>query len=271
MNSIRIDWRRGGYFFETEPLKTAPRPWQQWAHIFERVRQGDFSDAQRLLDVFFSTDNRLLRDACCRLLGDAGSTEAIRGMVTHLQNRFASFEPVGGDDALDLSNALAAHGQLLFVPEILRIFEWNLGVPDSRIFALHLSQMLEPRWGPIAECPPTEAEFSEYKKMVMGRVQELSQSLGSEQAYVFMGQELHVPEIARLLLDNLGASHFEEATQWLLRRRFEASTGINCTRFFQEGRFQSLTAAAVLEDFLSSDESRKFIPGRKYFFGWLVP
>jgi hypothetical protein len=86
-----------------------------------------------------------------------------------------------------------------------------------------------------------------------------------------MGQELHVPEIARLLLRNLGTSHFEEATQWLLRRRFEASTGINCTSFFKEERFQPLTAAAVLEEFLSSSEATKFVRSHKYFFGWPVP
>ncbi|WP_342376379.1 hypothetical protein NVS55_34510 [Myxococcus stipitatus] len=271
MNGIRLDWKRDGYFFERDALKSAPGPWQQWAYILDQAVQGNFQDTTGLLEVYFSTENRLLRDACCRLLGDAGSTEAIQKWVAHLRTRFANFDPVGGDTALDLSNSLAVHGQLLFVPEVLRLLEWNMGVPDSRIFPLHLSLMLEERWGPIAEYPSTDEAFPAYKAQVMGRVLELSQGLGSEQAHVFMGRVSHVPDIARLLLENLGSSHFEEASQWLLRRRFEASTGINCSSFFKDGRFQPLTAAAVLEEFLSSDEAARFVPGRKYFFGRWVP
>jgi hypothetical protein len=271
MSGIRLDWRRGGYFFDAGLLKTSPREWQHWAHILDRAKRGDFTDTPSLLDVFFSTENRLLRDACCQLLGDAGSTEAIRKTAMLLRARFADLDPIGGDDALDLANALAVHGQLLFIPEILLIFEWNLGLSDSRIFALLLSRMLEMEWGPIAQCPRREEEFPEYRDKVRGRTREFALDLGSEQAYVFMGQALNVPGIARLLLRNLGSSHFEEASQWLLRHRFEASTGINCTSFFREDRFQPLTAAVVLEEFLSSSDATQFVPGHKYFFGWPVP
>ncbi len=271
MTNIRLDWRGGGYFFDANLLKASSRGWQDWAHIFERAKQGDFADTPALLDIFFSTENRLLRDACSRLLGDAGSTEAIRKTATLLRARFAVFDPIGGDDALDLANALAIHGQLLFIPELLLVFEWNLGGPDSRIFALLLSRMLEKEWGPIAQAPRKEAEFPEYRDKVLKSVQKLASHLSSEPAHVFMGQELHVPALARLLLQNLGGSHFEEATQWLLRRRFEASTGINCTSFFKEERFQALTAAVLLEEFLSSNAPQRFLPGRKYFFGHLIP
>ncbi len=154
---------------------------------------------------------------------------------------------------------------------MLLVFEWNLGVPDSRIFALLLSRMLETKWGPLAQCPRREEEFPEYRSKVLERMRELTLELGSEQAYVFMGRSLDVPEIAHLLLQNLGKSHFEEASQWLLRRRFEASTGINCTSFFKEDSFQPLTAAVVLEKFLSSIDKTKFLLGRKYFLGWPVP
>jgi hypothetical protein len=144
MSGIRLDWRSGGYFFDAGLLKTTPGEWKHWAHTFDRAKQGDFTGTPSLVDTFFSTENRLLQDACCRLLGDAGSTEAIHKAAALLRSRFANLDPIGGDDALDLSNALGVHGQLLCVPEILRIFEWNLGIPDSKIFAHHLSRMLEP-------------------------------------------------------------------------------------------------------------------------------
>lgn len=271
MSGIQLDWRRSGYFFDTELGDVGSREWQQWTRIFNHVKHGDFSSTPDLVDIFFRTENYRLRDACCKLLGDAGSTEAIRKAVRLLRDRFADLYPIGADQSLDLAGALSIHGQLLFVPEILLLFEWNLGLSDSRIFALLLSRMLEMNWGPLAQCPQTEEEFPEYRNKVLGRTRELAQCLGSEQAYVFMGQALDVPELARLLLRNLGNSHFEEANQWLLRRRFEASTGINCTSFFKEARFQPLTAAVILEDFLSSDGAKQFVPGHKYFFGWPVP
>jgi hypothetical protein len=271
MGGIRLDWRRGGYFFDSGLLKTESRDWLHWARIFDRAKHGDFTGTSSLLDIFFDTKDYLLRDACCKLLGDAGSTEAIRKTATLLRNRFADLDPIGGDRALDLANVLGAHGQLLFVPELLLLFEWNLSLSDSQIFALLLSQMFETEWGPLSQCPRSEEEFPEYRNKVMDRTRALAQNLGSEQAYVFMGLALNVPGIARLLLQNLGNSHFEQASQWILRRRFEASTGINCTSFFKEDRFQSLTAAAVLEEFLSSFDMTKFVLGHKYFFGWPVP
>jgi hypothetical protein len=271
MSGIQLDWRRGGYFFDSELGGVGSQEWQQWVRIFNHVKNGDFTSTPDLVNIFFATKNHLLRDACCRLLGDAGSTEAIRKVTMLLRARFEDLDPIGGDQALYLAAALGIHGQLLFVPEMLLLFEWNLGVSDSSIFALLLSQMLEMSWGPLSECPQSEEEFPEYQSKVMERARELAQGLGSEQAYVFMGQALDVPELARLLLRNLGSSHFEEASQWILRRRFEASTGINCTSFFKEARFQPLTAAVILEDFLSSDSAKLFVPGHKYFFGWPVP
>lgn len=271
MSGFRLDWNRGGYFFDDKALQSASPPWQQWIRILEQAKQGDFEETPRLLDVFLSTQNRLLRNVCFQLLGDAGSTEAILNAVAYLRTRFANAEPVGGDDALELSNALAIHGQLLFVPDILRLFEWDIWGPDSPIFAHHLSLMLEAKWGPIAECPSSDEEFALYTSHVLGRVDEISKSLDSEHTHVFRGHVSHVPEVARLLLGSFGTSHFEKASQSLMRRRFEASTGINCTSFYREGQFQPLAAAAVLEEFLSSADAAKFVPGRKYFFGRLVP
>jgi hypothetical protein len=271
MTNVHLDWRRGGYFFDVGILKACPKEWQHWAHIFDRAKHGDFSDTPSLLDIFFNTENYLLRTACRHLLGDAGSTDAINKAAMLVRKRFADLEPIGGDEALDLASALAFHGQLVFVRDILLIFEWNLSASDSRIFTLLLSQMLEPKWGPLTQQPRREEEFVKYRDRVTNRAQELALNLGSEQAYVFMGQELHVPDIARLLLKNLGNSHFEEASHWLFRHRFEASTGINCTTFFKEDKFQPLTAAAALEEFLSSSEVKRFVPGHKYFFGWQVP
>jgi hypothetical protein len=55
------------------------------------------------------------------------------------------------------------------------------------------------------------------------------------------------------------------------RRRFEASTGIDCSGFYKDRNFQPLTAAAILEDFLESPEVARYEEGVRYFFGHRIP
>ena len=51
----------------------------------------------------------------------------------------------------------------------------------------------------------------------------------------------------------------------------EASTGIDCSGFYQEEKPQPLTAAAIIEDFLESSESQHYEKGVRYFFGHRIP
>ncbi len=56
-----------------------------------------------------------------------------------------------------------------------------------------------------------------------------------------------------------------------LREKFEASTGINCSGFYNNKQFQPLAATAVLEEFLESVDPQKYREGMRYFFGHPVP
>jgi hypothetical protein len=88
---------------------------------------------------------------------------------------------------------------------------------------------------------------------------------------VFFGEVLHVPEVARELLGRLERSHENEATQPQLRRRLEASTGVDCSSFFENRGFRPLTAATMLETMLESGSLDRYVAGRRYFFGFPVP
>jgi hypothetical protein len=47
---------------------------------------------------------------------------------------------------------------------------------------------------------------------------------------------------------------------------FEASTGIDCSDFYEGGNLQRLAALAVLEGFLDSRAAARFEIGTRYFF-----
>jgi hypothetical protein len=51
------------------------------------------------------------------------------------------------------------------------------------------------------------------------------------------------------------------------RRKFESSTGISCSSFFENGEFQPLAATAILEEFLEGPEVNNYDEGVRYFFG----
>ncbi|NJK31974.1 MAG: hypothetical protein HC927_05885 [Deltaproteobacteria bacterium] len=55
------------------------------------------------------------------------------------------------------------------------------------------------------------------------------------------------------------------------RRRFEASTGIDCSEFYSDGEFFPLVAAARLEAWIDSPEADRYEPGVRYFFGHRIP
>jgi hypothetical protein len=55
------------------------------------------------------------------------------------------------------------------------------------------------------------------------------------------------------------------------RRKFEASTGTNCMRFYGNGAIQPLEAAATVEDFLEGAEAGKYEDRVRYFFGHRIP
>ena len=47
---------------------------------------------------------------------------------------------------------------------------------------------------------------------------------------------------------------------------FEASTGVDCSTFYQKTVLQRLAAMAIMEDFLESDTAAHFQVGTRYFF-----
>jgi hypothetical protein len=137
-----------------------------------------------------------------------------------------------------------------------------------------MSLMLEETLGPIWWAPhrgDSEEKADTYVKHVLARHAELTKQLG-ESAFVFRGRLLDVEWMARCCLADLARGKFEPE----MRHKFEAMTGIDCSRFYSRfdgvnGRLDPLAAASVLEAFLASPECKAFVPGQRYFFGHPIP
>ncbi|WP_163866641.1 hypothetical protein [Myxococcus eversor] len=52
----------------------------------------------------------------------------------------------------------------------------------------------------------------------------------------------------------------------VLREKFEATTGLDCSAFFRAGNFVQGEAIHMMEKFLASPKANDFKPGARYFF-----
>lgn len=268
---IHLDWRGDGYFFRDDVLDGADPDWRRWAAILGDARRGRFGATPELLAIFLRTADPLLRFACSRALGDAGSDAALDAVRAYLDRPLSDDPLLDPDDALKLLSALTQRGRLDDIDSVLRTYDVIIAAPDAKIVALYLSLMLEPEAGLLAEAPRERVDLAAYCDRVRTSVDACARRLGSATTPVFHGDLYQVPRLGEMILQNLGTSRREQLLQPLLRRRFEAATGIDCRGFYADRVFRPLAAAVVVEGFLHSDGPRRFSPGARYFFGHPVP
>lgn len=268
---IHLDWRGEGYFFRSDVLERADADWQRWAAIVDEAKRGQFSATPELFDIFLRTADPLLRFACSRALGDAGSDAALDAVRSYLDQPLSYDPPLEPDDALKLLSALTQRGRLADIGSILRIYDHIVAAPDARIVALYLSLMLEPEPGALAEAPRGRDDITAYCDRAQASAGACARRIGSITVPVFRGEPYHAPRLADMVLQHLGTSDSDSLMQPLLRRRFEAATGIDCRGFYADRVFRPLTAASIVEGFLHSDAPGRFVPGVRYFFGRKIP
>jgi hypothetical protein len=266
-----LRWDARGYFTPPVPddnirlLKDPDaRAWLQTQDHLQHLKSGSFDRIDDLMTLYNSSRTEMLRWVCAQILGDAGTRRFFARLAQDLD------ETLDPDKALRFCNALEAWGSLSAVPVIIQSYDRYFGWQDAESLPLMLSTILEPEWGPLTE-RPSESDFLAYEDRVMERYGELKDKYGTDQILLLHGELFGVRPLARRMLRNLGSSHFEKAMQPFYRRRFEASTGIDCSCFYQGREFQPLTAAALLEEFLESPEAARYEDGVRYFFGHRIP
>jgi hypothetical protein len=212
------------------------------------------------VDLYDQSESWLLARAYVTLLGDAGTPAAFARVLPVLA---AQEEP---SYTVHLSEAVTTRGELSAVPLVLAGWEGLAGFDDADAIPGYLSRVLEEEPGPIAGAADHEKQ-DEYHALVMGRYEDLKARFGTDGVVLFRGDLFNPARVGRLILDELAAGDLDP----YLRRRFEATTGIDCSSFYEGGSLRPLAAAAVVERFLEGPEPAKYEDGVRYFFGHRIP
>ena len=267
-----INWKGSGYFGgpnvspETPPTPSplADRPDLQWTAAFQRATQGDFQLLPSLIESYKQSEDETIQHLCSTLLGDAGPGACFPVIIQEIERELK--ETTRYEVTLDWCDALFARGRLADLPLMLAAYENLAYLSDAYIIPVRISELLEYPVGRLVN-PRNFASTTAYREAAIGRYEQVVQELGDEQVLVFGGKHFGVVPFARMFLDRVRNPHVP--SYW--RRKFEASTGINCTAFYLDEAFQPLTAAAVIEEFLDSPEAAKYHDGVRYFFGHRIP
>ena len=267
-----LSWSSSGYSFlsssTTDPdLSKNPNAasWIRLEGIIAKAKIGDFSEINQVIDFYNTTQNAwVLKRTCIEMLGDIGTTTCFRRMTEELKGKL---DP---DKSLHFCSAFTAWGSLSAVPTIAFQYQKFIDSSDFKVVPLFLSSLLEPEWGRISNAPRPD-DVDEYYDFVMNRYNDLKKRFGTDQVIMLNGEIFGVVPLAKLALTRLSDKPFDSTFQPFFRRRFEASTGIDCMRLFKDGMFQSLEASEVIEIFLQSPEVAKYQDGVRYFFGHRIP
>jgi hypothetical protein len=273
-----IDFTARGYFgvadfpdgHPTDPPLLRDRPSLLWALAFRQAREGRFDLLPWLFEIYHQAHedpleaNLDLAHLCITLLGDAGTKVAFDAIIRALHNEIE--KPTNYEIILDFCDALASRGRLADVPLMVSAFESIEYVGDAAIIPRRISEMLEYPVGAITD-PGNFTCLMDYREAVLERCGKVMGGLGSDEILVFGGKRFGVVPFARTFLKQLDQPRVPDF--W--RRKFEASTGIDCSSFYKNGELMREEARAVVKAFTESPDAWDYEDGTRYFFGNRVP
>ncbi len=252
-------------------------PWAVLACVLLRAQQGDLEAVSVLPDPMARNDEALVWSGCVQLLGFAGKAS----LVFDTAQRFLSS---AHDEGLSwsLSTLMLNACSLRAVEPLLKLR--RVATQDTRQHIQYcLSILLEDGLGEIDDGPdarqladPAYPEpFTQWKTVfddegyadkVRSMAAGVASRLDHPEQSISAGKPLDLQAVTLDLYEHIRAG--AESTTWMewARMFFEASTGLNCSGFYQNYRLQPLAAMAVLEDFLESEGARHFELGTRYFF-----
>src|SRR5262249_874565 len=148
---------------------------------------------------------------------------------------------------------------------LCRLYDLFYGYQEAEIFPLFISSLLEPTWGPLSRAPE-EAKIGSYLEIVLSSYELLKEQLGSDRLPVHHGKIFDVISLAERIIKKktLENPNFE-------REKFEAPTETACTPFFNQNGSNPPQATSLLNSFLLRPDLRHYQPGKRLFFGKLVP
>ena len=234
--------------------------WSEFELVLAAAKRGDFSGVKRLLAIYDDAD-WLLGSACAGLMGEIGNGlffDELRLVVTSV------LEPTY---SVDLGRCLAMWGHLSVVPTLLDTLEKIAVFDDATGLLEMLSVMLEPEPGELGDFDELK-DIEAYSTKVLKHVDAIASRLGTVDAIVMFGDLFSVDKLVGVIRKRLTDRVLFDP---YLRHKFEATTGVDCSGFYEDGSLQPLQALAILEEFEDRVGAKRYEPGRRYFFGHPVP
>jgi hypothetical protein len=291
-------WERGYNLAEAPPIPllsaaalASNDPWIAIISAVEHAKRGDHQPI-RGLDRWFHIDSEFFADRIAIIVtGDAGSMTDLQALEKLLL------------DGSDPVKAYAAEadlqaGSLWHVPAMIRAWRSVRQLADRETIGFAIADLLEGSGGPLTakagsapsdpalmaklNFPPEMIANAEeaneddqdepgFESLATQRFEELKAEFGSEKIVIFQGKPFGVKSLAEFMMGIATGKVPGDPSWLLLRHKFEASTGLDCSSFFRKRSFQPLAAAAILEEFLDDPDSDHYEEGRRYFYGHPIP
>jgi len=266
-NFMELNWEGAGYHgFPAVPGPSGyatteeAMAWSGFEQVLAAAKQGDFSGVTKLPGIYDDAD-WMLGAACAELMGDIGSRsffDELRPAVTGILDPSYS---------VDLGRSLAIWGHLSSVTTILETLEKIPDFEDAPALVQMVSLLLEPEPGVLGDRRGLD-DIEAYSGEVRRQAELLAVRLGTSDAIVMFGELFTVEKLVDVMRRRLTeGGRFDP--YW--RHKFEATTGVDCSRFYDGGILRPLQALAVIEEFEDLGGARRYEPGRRYFFGHPVP
>jgi hypothetical protein len=298
-----FNWSALGYHYVLSPKEReqveseAPNenPWFEVARVVERAKRGDFSgigSLNRFFDINLKTN---VAPVAMLITGDLGPKTDLSALVKVMRQ---------GPDGFRVYACQAARnaGCLWLVPHMLEAWHLSDSADAHESIGFAIADLLDPicrldqdgeiavraghftirREGKLASSkleqlavkvsdPNASKTFND---LVMRRFHEISASCADDSMTIWAGRVMGVQEFAHYFLKMITMETFMSVQSSLtiaLREKFEASTGLDCSKLYHDGRFRQISAIGVLEPFLDSAESDRFETGARYFFSHRIP
>jgi hypothetical protein len=256
-------------------------PWVVLAAIVERAKHGDFTYLPQVFDCLRRSEgDGAFWYACSDTLAHAAPSSVLRQLVTEFHSEIWEREDLWRIEYV--VDVLRRSLRLWTVPIMLSIFleigdrkeideiDEDQDEPSLILVPDYLSQLLEEELGPIAEAELFDSDLN-YQDLVTRTYEQRCRELGSSEAAILNGKPFSV----RLIVEDLLAKVMDKGADSLgvaeERMLFEATTGVDCSAFFDNFQLRRLAATDVLEKFLESPHVNQYEPGVRYFFGHRIP
>lgn len=237
---MELDWEGAGYhgFPGGDASEDEADAWSGFEQVLARAKQGDFSGVGQLPAIYEEAD-WMLGAACAELMGDIGDRRVLESLHPAVT---AILDPTY---SVDLGRTLAIAGHLSSVPVLLEALVKLADFEDAPALVQMLSVMLEPEPGALGDIGRLD-DVEAYADHVRRQAAVVAARTGSPDAVVMFGDVFSVERLVAVMRQRLAeGGRFDP--YW--RHRFEATTGVDCSGFYEDGILQPLQALAVIEEF----------------------